>query len=94
MTFASILLGCVIASIPACGFNFFIAGTLKKLLLLNVFAWIGFWIGQIFATWKNISFLKVGPIILGIDLLFSFVFIGLGYWLTNFQPSPKKRKTH
>jgi hypothetical protein len=90
MTIASFILGCVIASIPACAFNFFVAGKFKKLLLLNIFAWIGFWIGQIIALWRGWVFLKVGPIILGVDLLFAFLFIGLGYWLTNFQPETKK----
>jgi hypothetical protein len=92
MTFASILLGLVIASIPACAFNFFVAGDFKKLFLLNIFAWIGFFIGQMIATWRGWAFLKVGPIILGVDLLFAFLFIGLGYWLTNFQPEKKRSR--
>ncbi|MHC1741066.1 MAG: hypothetical protein AB9897_08160 [Anaerolineaceae bacterium] len=86
MTFASFLLGLLIASIPACAFNFLIAGKLKKLILLNIFSWVGFWIGQLTATWRGWTFLKVGPIILGVDLLFAIFFIAAGFWLTNLQP--------
>jgi len=92
MTFASFILGILIASIPACCFNFLVGGNVRKLLLLNIFSWVGFWVGQLVASWRNWTFLKVGPIILGVDLLFAVVFIALGFWLTNFQPENKKRR--
>ena len=91
MTFASVILGCLIASIPACAFNYFVGGNFPRLLSLNAMSWIGFWIGQIVASWQGWTFLIIGPIIVGIDLLFSFVFIGLGYWLTNFQATGNKK---
>jgi hypothetical protein len=91
MTIASIILGFLIASIPACVVNFFVAGNLRKLVILNVFAWVGFWMGQLIANWRGWSFLKVGPIILGVDLLAAIVFIGLGFWLTNFETDTPKR---
>jgi len=89
MTIASFFLGFLIACIPACAFNFLIAGNFRKLLLLNLFSLIGFWIGQLISTWRGWTFLLVGPIVLGVDLLFSFAFIGIGFWLTNFQPKAK-----
>lgn len=92
MTVASFLLGLIIASIPACAFNFLVAGNLRKLLLLNVFSWVGFWCGQLVAIWRGWTFLKIGPIVLGVDLLFALVFIALGFWLTNFQPESKKKR--
>jgi uncharacterized membrane protein len=93
MTIASIILGFLIASIPACLFNFFVAGKFSKLLILNVFAWIGFWAGQIISNWRGWTILQVGPIVLGVDLLAAIVFIAIGFWLTNFQTeSPKKSR--
>jgi len=92
MTVASIILGFLIASIPACIFNFFVAGNFRRLVLLNVFAWIGFWVGQLISAWRGWTFLQVGPIILGIDLLVTILFIALGFWLTNFQTETKKTR--
>jgi uncharacterized membrane protein AbrB (regulator of aidB expression) len=92
MTFASIIFGCLIASIPACAFNFLIGGKMIRLLSLNAFAWVGFWVGQLFASWQGWTFLKTGPLLLGTDLLFTLIFIYLGYWLTNFQTINAKKK--
>jgi len=91
VTIASFILGTLIASIPACACNFLVAGNFRKLVILNIFAWIGFWLGQLIADWRGWTFLKVGPIILGVDLLFAILWIALGYWLTNFQTANKKR---
>lgn len=89
MTLASVVFGLVIASIPACLANFLFAGNGRKLLVLNLFAWVGFFAGQAVAMWRGWSFLKTGPLILGVDLLFCLAFVGLGYWLTNFQPAKR-----
>jgi hypothetical protein len=87
MTFASVIFGMIIAAIPACLVNFLVAGNGRKLLVLIVFAWIGFFAGQLLAMWRGWSFLKAGPLVLSVDLIVCLVFIGLGYWLTNFQPA-------
>ena len=91
MTIASFILGLIIASIPACAFNFLVGGKFRKLILLNLFSWVGFWVGQLIADWRGWTFLSVGPIILSVDLLFALIFIALGYWLTNFENVNKNR---
>ncbi len=90
MTLPSIILGLLIASIPACIFNFFINGKFRKLIILNLFSWIGFWISQFIAMQKGWTFLKVGPLNLGVDLIGAIVLTALGFWLTNFKSEPKK----
>ena len=92
MTFVSFLLGLLIASIPACLLHFLVGGNFKRLVVLNLFAWIGFWLGHLLAAWREWNFLKLGPINLGTALLFSILFAVLGFWLSNFQTAPKKNK--
>jgi len=57
-----------------------------------LFSWVGFWIGQFIAAQKGWTFLKVGPLILGIDLIGAIIMIVLGFWLTNFKTEPKKSR--
>ncbi len=85
MTFPSFILGCMIASILGCAFHFWRGGKLGKLLLFNIFAWVGFWVGHLLAQWMGWHFLQLGPLNLGIAILFTLLFLFLGNWLGQVQ---------
>jgi hypothetical protein len=85
MTIASIFLGLLIASIPAFLWHFLSGGEFKRLLLLIVFSWVGFWLGHLFALWRNWNFLNLGPIHLGTGLIFSILFVIGGSWISSYS---------
>lgn len=90
MTLASFFLGILIATIPACLLLFLVGGGFRRLIVLSVSSWLGFWLGHLFAAWRGWSFLKLGPINLGPALIFSIIFAIAGFWLSNFQPEKRK----
>lgn len=90
MTLASIFLGFLIATIPACVVLFIFGGNFQKLLIISFFSWVGFWLGHLLADWRGWNFLDIGPIKFGTAILFSIAFSLLGSWLSNVQPGKSK----
>jgi len=82
VTLAAFILGTIIALIIGCAFHFWKGGGLKWLLLFNLFAVIGFWLGHIIGRMMNIKFLMLGPTYLGIALITCLVVLFGGYWLS------------
>ncbi|MPM12643.1 hypothetical protein SDC9_58997 [bioreactor metagenome] len=91
MTLASIFYGLLIAIIPACLVLFVFGGNLKKLIVIILFSWVGFWLGHLLASWRGWNFITMGPIKLGTALIFSIGFSILGSWLNNIQPMTTKK---
>jgi len=89
MTFPSFILGILIASILGCAFHFWRGGKLGKLILFNIFAWLGFWAGHLFGQLMDWHFLMLGPLNLGIAILFTLIFLFFGNWLSQFQVETK-----
>ena len=89
MTFPAFLFGCLIASIFGCAYHFWRGGKAGKLLLYNVFAWVGFWVGYLIGDLMGWRFLTVGPLNLGISILFTLLFILVGSWLSQIQTESK-----
>ena len=85
MTFPAFVLGCLIASIFGCAFHFWKGGRLGKLLLYNIFAWVGFWVGYLAGILMGWKFIMLGPLNLGISILFTVLFLFLGNWLSQIQ---------
>ena len=85
MTFPAFILGCLIASIFGSAFHFWRGGKLGKLLLYNIFAWTGFWVGYLAGLLMGWKFIVVGPLNLGVSILFTIVFLFLGNWLSQIQ---------
>jgi hypothetical protein len=85
MTIAAFFLGLLIATIPAFIWHFLSGGTFKHLILLIILSWVGFWLGHLFALWRNWSFIKLGPIYLGTALIFSIAFVIGGSWLSSYS---------
>lgn len=91
MTLASISFGLLIALIPACLVLFVFGGDFKRLIVLILFSWVGFWLGHLLASWRGWNFINMGPIKLGTAIIFSIGFSLLGSWLNNFQPMTNKK---
>ncbi len=81
MTFPAIFFGVVLSSAYGTAFHFWKGGSLNKLLLYVVLAWLGFWIGHILGGLVGWSFASVGPINTGMATLGSLVFLVAGDWL-------------
>jgi hypothetical protein len=90
MTFPSIILGIFIAAIPGNIFHFWRGGGFKWLVLYNFLAIVGFWIGHFLGSLQNLTFLRLGPLNLGMGLIGSIVFLFGGYWLSMASVEIKK----
>ncbi len=82
MTFPSFILGCLIASIFSCAFHFWKGGGLGKLILYNIFGWVGFWGGYLIGLSMGWKFIVLGPLNLGVSILFTIAALFTGYWLS------------
>jgi hypothetical protein len=81
MTFPAIFFGIVLSSAYGTAFHFWKGGSLNKLILYIVLAWLGFWIGHILGGLIGWSFASVGPINTGMATLGSLAFLVTGDWL-------------
>ncbi len=91
MTFPSIILGIFIAAIPGNIFHFWRGGGFKWLVLYNVFAIVGFWIGHFLGSLLHLNFLKLGPLNLGMGLIGSLALLFGGYWLSMASVETKNK---
>lgn len=81
-------------TLPAVIFSFFVAtllgsmlhlwrgGSLTQLLIYLVMSVIGFFVAQYLANSVSLNFIRVGTINLGMGIIGSLLFLGLGYWLS------------
>jgi hypothetical protein len=81
MTFPAILFGIVLSTAYGTAFHFWKGGSLKKLLLYVILAWLGFWIGHIVGGLIGWSFAAVGPINAGLATVGGAIFLFVGEWL-------------
>jgi hypothetical protein len=82
MILPALLLGILLASLYGAIFHLFLGGGPGRLLLLLLLAWMGFLSGQILASYQGWTFDQVGALHLGTASVTSFMFIGIGYWLS------------
>lgn len=94
MTFAAFLLGTVIAMIIGSAFHFWKGGGLKWLIVYNLFAIIGYWMGHIIGEMLNINFFRLGPTNLGFALITCLVVLIVGYWLSMAPVENTEDKTN
>jgi len=83
MTLPAILLGILISTLYGAGFHLWKNGGVGRLILYLIFAWFGFWIGQIVASSLNWTFLSLGQLHLGFATLVSFTLLFIGHWLSR-----------
>ncbi len=89
MTFPAILFGIVLSTAYGTAFHFWKGGSLKKLFLYVILAWLGFWIGHIVGSLLGWSFAAVGPINTGMATISAAIFLFVGDWLGRIEVSHK-----
>jgi len=85
MTLPAFLFGFLLSTLYGAAFHLWRGGNAGRMLLYLLLAWGGFWVGQIAAARLNWTFLSFGPLHIGMATLVSFIFLGLGYWLSLFE---------
>ena len=85
MTFPAILFGIVLSSVYGTAFHFWKGGSLSKLFLYVILAWLGFWIGNYIDGLIGWSFAAVGPLNTGMATLGSALFLFVGDWLGRIE---------
>lgn len=78
----TLIFGFVISTLIGVLFHVWRGGGLFRLILYIFLAWIGFWMGHFIAEYLHISLIKVGQLNLGLAIIFSLIFLGIGYWLS------------
>jgi hypothetical protein len=92
MTLPALLFGILISSLYGAAFHLFRGGGAGRLILYIILAWIGFWVGQLIASQIGISLINIGPLHLGIATLSSWLFLGIGHWLSLVEIKDKQSK--
>ncbi len=82
MNLPGLLLGFVLSTLYGAVFHLLRGGGMGRLLLYIILSWIGFWSGQILATYLGWTLISVGSLHLGLATLGSLILLLLGYWLS------------
>ena len=82
MTLPSILIGIVISSLYGSAFHLWRGGSLGRLIIYLILAWIGFWPGHFIGQLLGWTFFNLGPLMLGSATLGTAITLGIGYWLS------------
>lgn len=89
MTFPTIILGFLIASLPGVLLHFWKGGPIWRLFLYILVSWIGFWAGHFLGGYLKWTFGRYGPLNIGMGLLTCVLVLALGYWLSLVQVEKK-----
>jgi hypothetical protein len=89
MTIPAILFGFVLSTTYGTAFHLWKGGSLKKLFLYVILAWLGFLTGHIVGGLIGWSFAAVGPINTGMATLGSVIFLLVGEWLSRVEITHK-----
>ena len=89
MTLPAILFGIVLSTTYGTAFHVWKGGSLKKLFLYIVLAWLGFLLGHFVGGLIGWSFAAVGPINTGMATLGSLIFLVAGEWLSRVEITHK-----
>ena len=81
MTLPALFFGIVLSSAYGTAFHFWKGGSLAKLFLYIVLAWLGFWIGNFLGDLLKWNFASIGQINTGMATLGSAAFLFVGEWL-------------
>ena len=90
MTLPAILFGVVLSTTYGTAFHFWKGGSLNKLFLYIVLAWLGFWAGHFIGGAIGWSFASVGPLNTGMATLGSLIVLVAGEWLGRIEVTQKQ----
>jgi uncharacterized membrane protein YeaQ/YmgE (transglycosylase-associated protein family) len=82
MNLPAIIFGFLLATLFGAAFHLWRGGGAGKLLLYLILGWVGFLVGQIAASLLGLTFDRLGDLHLGSATVGSFVFLGVGHWLS------------
>jgi hypothetical protein len=85
MTLPAVALGVVLSTLYGTVFHFWRGGGLRKLAILILLSWIGFWAGQVAGAALNVTIGRVGTLLLGTATAGSILVLVIGNWIFN-QP--------
>ncbi len=91
MTLPSIVVGIIIALLLGALFHVWLDGGGGRLVLYLVLSLLGFFVGHALGDLLNWRVLPLGPLNLGLAILGSLVFLGLGHWLSLVEISRGSR---
>lgn len=82
MTIPALIYAFIISSLTGLLFHLMRGGSLLRLLLYLFLSWSGFAAGHLFGTSRGWVLFPFGPLNLGMALIGSLLFLGIGYWLS------------
>jgi hypothetical protein len=85
MPIPSLVLGLIISLLIGAFFHLWLGGGLRRLLFYLILSVVGFATGQWIGVWRNWILFSLGPIDLGTAVVGSFIFLGMGHWLSLVQ---------
>ena len=85
MTLPAFIFGFLISTLIGAVFHLILGGGAGRLLLYLILGWVGFWVGHYVAGLTSLRFAAVGPMNLGLAVVGSLLFLGVGYWLSLVQ---------
>ena len=85
MTLPALFFGLVLSSLYGVAFHLWKGGSLKKLLLFLILAWVGFWAGHLLAARLGWTVLALGPVNTGMATLGSALVLFVGNWLSQVE---------
>jgi hypothetical protein len=91
MTLPAFFFGFLLSTLYGAVFHLWRGGNAGRLLLYLLLGWTGFWIGQMAARRLGWTFLSIGALHVGMATIISFLFLGLGYWLSLMDVERKSR---
>ncbi len=85
MTLPSLILGFLISTLLGAILHLILGGGFGRLLLYIVLGWIGFWAGQIIASYFGWSFDRLGELHLMTASILCVLLILIGYYFSLIQ---------
>jgi hypothetical protein len=89
MTLTAIFFGIVLSTTYGTAFHLWKGGSVKKMFLYVILAWLGFMLGHIAGSLLKWDFVSVGPINAGMATLGSALFLFAGEWLSRVEIARK-----
>jgi hypothetical protein len=89
MTLPAIFFGIVLSTTYGAAFHLWKGGSLKKMFLYVILAWLGFLLGHIVGGLLKWDFASIGPINAGMATLGSAIFLFAGEWLSRVEIARK-----
>lgn len=90
MTLPALVFGIVLSTAYGTAFHFIKSGSLSRLLLYVILAWLGFWTGHVLGGLVGWTFLAAGPLNLGTASLAALIFLIVGDWLSRIELTRKQ----